>query len=140
MFSLVIAFATALSSSGLDVPDSLRTSSASPSSIPWHSIAKGMMAGGAVAGLVVGPIAYILPRLDAAEISWKCMTNTDSLVCKGAQEPLPHWPETIIPVGLGFLAAGFVLHLFTLDDAREQMKIFARPRDDGFQILVVCRL
>jgi hypothetical protein len=140
MLPALIAFATALSSSGLEIPDSLRPSGATSPGIRWHGVAKGMMAGGALAGLVVGPVAYMLPRLDAAENDWKCSTRRDSLACQAAQSPLPRWPETLVPVGLGVLAAGFVLHLFTIDDAYDQMKIFALPRADGLQIVMVCRL
>lgn len=140
MLPALIAFATTLSSSGLDFPDSLRPSGTMSSGIQWHGIAKGMMAGGAVAGLVVGPIAYMVPRLDAAGNNLECWSDHDSLACQAAQKPLPRWPETLIPLGIGVLAAGFVLHLFTIDDAREQMKIFAVPRAGGLQILMVCRL
>ena len=140
MFPALIAFVASLCAGAYDIPDSLRSTGASSSGIPWHGIAKGMMAGGAVAGLVVGPIGYMLPRMDAAENDWKCRDRHDSLACQAAREPLPRWPETLIPLGLGVLAAGFVLHLFTVDDANDQMKIFALPRAGGLQILLVCRL
>lgn len=136
MLLALIALATSLSSSGLEIPDSLRFTGPTSSGFRWHRVAKGMMAGGAVAGLVVGPIAYMLPRMDAAENDWKCWSRRDSLACQAAKEPLPRWPETLIPLGIGVLAAGFVLHLFTVDDAYDQMKIFAMPRTDGLQVLM----
>lgn len=122
------------------VPDSLTTFDSPGLRSPrWHALAKGMMIGGALTGIVIGPVAWGVTAMDAGQDDWKCSADGDPDACGQAAEPPPDWPKVLIPVGIGVLASGFVLHLFTIDDARDHLDVFAMPRADGFQAAMTLR-
>lgn len=138
LYAIHLAFRLCSGANG--VPDSLTVFDASTDRIlPWNSVAKGMMIGGALTGIVIGPVAWTVTAMDAGKNDWDCSVDGDASACGRATEPAPDWPKTLIPVGIGILATGFVLHLLTIDDARDHMDVFAMPRADGFQAALSLR-
>ncbi len=109
--------------------------------VPWHSISKGMMIGGAVAGILVGPVSLVVTNYQAAkqdQANWdRCHNQSDQNACAAPPPTIPTWPEYVIPIGIATLGAGFVLHLITIDDNPSHMKYFAFGQGDGIQVGVV---